>query len=106
MKRDWSRVETALTCRVCKRNSVGGGRLERAHVIPRKYDPKGEPVDPRGIVTLCTAHHQEYDAGKLDLLPYLTNREQAYAVERIGLVSALRYISGRESAREIMEMNA
>jgi hypothetical protein len=60
-------------------------------------------VDPRGIVTLCRTHHEAYDAGRIDLVPYLTHVEQAYAVERIGIVAALRYMAGRDRANWIME---
>jgi hypothetical protein len=63
--------------------------------------------DPRNIVPLCehpfgdaVGCHGAYDRGQLDLLPYLTPEEQAYAALIAGgLVAALRVVSGgRESA--------
>jgi hypothetical protein len=49
------------------------------------------------IVPLCPQHHREYDARTLDLLPYLTLAEQAAAVEHVGIVRALRRLSGGET---------
>lgn len=52
--------------------------------------------DPRNIVPLCgEVHHPAYDQGKLDLLPYLSVEEQAYAVEIDpgGLMGALQRVT-------------
>lgn len=99
-------------CAVCGAHEEPGLRLEHAHVIPRRYDERTgrntRRVDRRGIVTLCREStgggcHPAYDAGRLDLLPHLSFEKQAYAVERVGIVSALRYISGRDRAARILE---
>ena len=117
MERDWSGVLRGAVCRVCDARSEQVMRIEMAHVIPRRFDVVidvgiGSPsrrvvVDQRGVVPLCvTARggcHRAYDAGELDLLPHLTFAEQAFAVERVGLVTALRYISGRSGAKMILE---
>lgn len=103
MRRDWSEVsvDRLTPCRVCGIQ----GRTERAHVAGRKYDrPKrrgGLPlklleVHPDSIVPLCgpagdrhSCHHQ-YDAGELDLLPYLSLAEQLRAVEDLGGIELAR----------------
>jgi hypothetical protein len=49
-------------------------------------------------VPLCWRHHQAFDTGRLDLLPYLEPRwraEVANAVAHLGLVGALRRLTGR-----------
>lgn len=65
-----------------------------AHVIPHSLGGCG---DPACVVPLCRSCHRAYDTGRLDLLPYLepTWRAQlAHAVWHVGLVGALRRISG------------
>ena len=115
MERDWSGVLRGTVCRVCDSRSEQVMRIEMAHIIPRRFDAVmngGTPsntavVDHRGVVPLCVTErggcHRAYDAGTLDLLPHLTFFEQAFAVERVGLVTALRYISGRSGAKMILE---
>ena len=93
MERDWSGVQRGTLCRVCDAYDGPGTRIEMAHVIPRRFDEvvgKGfRGVDQRAVVPLCIAHHRAYDASLLDLLPHLSHMEQAFAVERVGLVTAL-----------------
>ena len=115
MERDWSGVTRGTVCRVCDARSEQVMRIEMAHIIPRRFDPVingGTPsstrvVDKLAVVPLCVTQrggcHRAYDAGELDLLPCLTFAEQAFAVERVGLVTALRYISGRGVAKMILE---
>ena len=71
---------------------VPNGAEDRRNIVPLCSAPEGNP----GHVG-C---HDLYDNGVLDLLPYLTAEEQAYAVLLTGsLTGALRVISGgRESA--------
>jgi hypothetical protein len=78
-------------CLVC--GSVA--RVDPAHLIPRSL---GGCDEPDCVVPLCRAHHRAYDTGELDLLPFLEPRwraELAHAVEHVGLLSALRRITGQ-----------
>ena len=77
-------------CRVC-----GNLPVDAAHIVPRSVAPNaGETED--AIVPLCREHHRQYDAGQLDVLPYLTLPEQAHAVTAAGgIVGALRITTGK-----------
>jgi hypothetical protein len=69
-------------------------RVDAAHVIPRALGC-GHPLC---TVALCRPCHRAYDAGELDLLPYLEpghRAEVAHAVGHVGLIGALRRIGGR-----------
>ena len=49
------------------------------------------------VVPACRSCHRAYDAGELDLLPYLEpawRSQLAHAVGHVGLITALRRISG------------
>lgn len=108
-KRDWvaarEKVEAEGRCRVCGRTFL----LEAAHVIPRSRvgirGGKGEA--PANIVPLCGADpydggsccHGSYDSGTLDLRPFLTADEWAYAVELVGLAEAERRVGGSRKWR-------
>ena len=75
-------------------------RVDAAHVIPRSLGC-GDALD---VVPLCRRCHAAYDAGELDLLPFLEpgcRAQLAHAVGHVGLIGALRRISGtrREPAR-------
>lgn len=91
-RRDWSfaraKVDDERCCRVCQSRD----HVEAAHTIGRKYD--GPIVDSRDIVPLCRTHHTAYDKHELDLLPYLTHEEQTAAVSHVGIVSAMRRLTG------------
>lgn len=91
-RRDWSqaraKVDAEARCRVCK----GGGRLQAAHVLGRKYDPPSGIVQPDDIIPLCRPCHELYDGRELGVLPYLTLDEQAAAVRLVGIMRALRRI--------------
>jgi hypothetical protein len=70
-------------------------RVDAAHVIPRALGC-GHPLC---MVALCRACHRAYDAGELDLLPYLEpayRAQLAHAVGHVGLIGALRRISGED----------
>ena len=77
-------------------------RIDPAHLIPRSLGGCGHPLC---VTALCRRCHRAYDRGELDLLPYLEPgwREQvAHAVGHVGLIGALRRISGRDRAGTIL----
>jgi len=78
-------VEKVLSdpaCRVC-----GGGNVEAAHLVHRSRGAK-KFSEADLIVPLCRVHHHAFDFGQLELLPYLSNDEQAAAVRLLGIVRA------------------
>jgi hypothetical protein len=96
MSRDWVAFREKVDregnrCRVCRQTPA-----DAAHIIPRSRIGPGPAEDPRNCVPLCRIHHRLYDdgGGALDLLPYLDRREQAYAVELVGLEEARRRLTG------------
>lgn len=97
MERDWAaaraKVDAEALCRVCKQLSPA--RIEAAHIIARAVVPGPEAMDPLNIVPLCGECHSQYDRRRLDLLPYLTVDEQAFAVICArGIFAANRRITG------------
>lgn len=102
--RDWTaaldKVRREGCCRVC--GASGGVKIDAAHVVGRRNDPRPRPGQPRrvrrvradDIVPLCRPCHQAYDERRLDLLPFLSLEEQAAAVSIMGIESARRRISG------------
>lgn len=89
--RTWGDTDTR--CRVC-----GAQPTDRAHVIPRSLAPNAGDGPPH-IIGLCRKHHQQYDAGQLDVLPLLSVEEQAAAVTAAGgIVGAMRVITGQRAA--------
>ena len=69
-------------------------RIDPAHLIPRSLGGCGDPLC---VVPLCRRCHRAYDRGELDLLPYLEpawRAQLAHAVGHVGLIGALRRISG------------
>jgi hypothetical protein len=87
-----------------QRAAVAGGRcivcgtdrrVDHAHLIQRSLGGCGDALC---VVPLCRFHHRAYDRGELDLLPYLEpawRAQLAHAVGHVGLIGALRRISGR-----------
>jgi len=70
--------------------------VQPAHLIDRSLCPEGAD-DPRAVIPLCAAEHRAYDQHDLDLLPYLEphyRAELAFAVERFGLVSTYKRVTG------------
>jgi hypothetical protein len=68
--------------------------IDPAHLISRAIGGCGDPLC---VVPACRAHHRAYDRGELDLLPYLERAwraQLAHAVGHVGLIGALRRISG------------
>jgi hypothetical protein len=96
-RRDWSDVDidAHTPCLVCGIE----GRTERAHVAGRRYDEKRGKiryVNPLDIVPLCgptgdhhSCHHR-FDAGDLDLLPYLDLPRQIRVVAQMGGIENAR----------------
>ena len=81
------------SCIVCGAVS----RIDPAHLIPRSLGGCGDALC---IVPLCRSCHRSYDTGELDLLPYLEpawRTQLAHAVGHVGLIGALRRISGNSS---------
>jgi hypothetical protein len=69
-------------------------RIDPAHLIPRSLGGCGSALC---VVPLCRDCHRAYDSGELDLLPYLEpawRAQLAHAVGHVGLIGALRRISG------------
>lgn len=106
MKREWKWAEVKRHEGACRAGALGGceGPLELAHTIGREYDPPLDRprgwrwVPPQAVVPLCAGHHRTgpvaYDAGTLDLTPYLHRSEELYAVQHLGLVRAVLKLSG------------
>ena len=72
-------------------------RIDPAHLIPRSLGGCGDPLC---TVPCCRLHHRAYDRGELDLLPYLEpawRAQLAHAVGHVGLIAALRRITGTRS---------
>src|SRR5947209_16900804 len=74
-------------------------RVDPAHLIPRSLGGCGDPLC---VVPLCRRPcHRAYDSGELDLLPHLEpawRAQLAHAVGHVGLIGALRQISGTAAA--------
>ncbi len=78
-------------------------RIDPARLIPRSLGGCGDALC---VTALCRSCHRAYDRGELDLLPLLEPRwraQLAQAVGHIGLIGALRRISGRRPAGEFDE---
>jgi hypothetical protein len=85
-----------LRCLVCR----AATRIDPAHLVPRSL---GGCDEADCVVALCRTHHRAYDRGGLDLVAHLEpqwRREVAHAVGHLGLVGALRRLSGRRSVGE------
>lgn len=67
------------------------GPIDPAHIIDRA---RGGCDDEDCICPLPRLLHSMYDAGKLDLLPWLTRDEQAHAAKHAGLLGALKRTTG------------
>ena len=83
-------VVAGRTCIVCGTDR----RIDPAHLIPRAMGGCGHPLC---VVPACRTHHRAYDRGELDLLPHLEpawRAQLAHAVGHVGLIAALRRITG------------
>jgi hypothetical protein len=94
------KVEHEGKCRVCP---LSARYCDAAHTIDRSLSRSGFD-DADLIVPLCSdikggaGHHQMYDAHTLDLLPYLTNEEQAAMVREVGMARAWRRVTGQSTS--------
>jgi hypothetical protein len=82
--------------RACIRCRIAGG-CHPAHLIDKSL-ASDDDGDARAVVPLCPSDHREYDEGRLSLLEFLEphyREELAYAVERVGLISALERIDNQ-----------
>lgn len=71
--------------------------VDPAHLIPRSLAGCDAA---KCVVALCRRHHHAYDAGALDLLPYLEparRTEICDAVAHLGLIGAVRRLTGRRN---------
>jgi hypothetical protein len=116
VQRDWSeahaKVREEARCRIkgCKNKD-----LDPAHTFKRGLqdvdvevlyfdDAAGcdrlklvKHVLPDSIVPLCRMHHEQYDAHRLNLLPYLTLEEQADMARCVGLERAINRATGAKA---------
>ena len=77
-------------------------RIDPAHPIPRSLGGCGDALC---VVPACRRCHRAYDRGELDLLPYLEpawRAQLAHAVGHVGLVGALRRISGARQPERVI----
>jgi hypothetical protein len=82
------------TCIVCGSDR----RVDPAHLIPRSLGGCGDALCVAPARRRC---HRAYDRGELDLVPYLEpawRAQLAHAVAHVGLIGALRRISGGRQA--------
>lgn len=94
--KDWTDAHAKVVAEGSCR--VGGqlhGYCDPAHIIQRSRIPGPEGMDARNIVPLCRSCHRAYDTRDLDLLPYLTVKEQGYAASLVGVVAALERTTNR-----------
>lgn len=98
-KRNWSqaieKVAAEGNCRSC---GARFAELEAAHIIARSQVVAGPGEHPDNIVPLCRPCHTAYDGHTLELLPFLTLREQSYAAGLVGIARAYRITTHRERA--------
>lgn len=93
---------TGRRCIVCGTDH----RIDPAQLIPPSLGGCG---DPSCCVPLCRLHHRAYAWGELDLLPYLEpawRGQLAHAVGHVGLIAALRHISGWRKAPEVLAVES
>ncbi len=74
-------------CRTC-----GAGGVQAAHLWHRSVGAKGFTEEDL-LVPLCVHCHAKFDAGQLELLPYLSNDEQAAVVRHCGIMRALKRLT-------------
>lgn len=106
IRRDWTdaiEAHQGEPCAVCGKTTG----LELAHTVGRALDrPTGRGgaryVHPDSVITLCgpstdpSTCHGRFDGHQLDLRPYLTPDQLAWAIDRIGYGPAMRALAGRD----------
>lgn len=95
MRRDWAlaraKVDGEQRCRLAGEGPCDGP-LEAAHTVGVSTDDT-PTVQPYDIVPLCKLHHARYDARRVSILHVMTLEEQAAAVQKLGLIRALRRLT-------------
>lgn len=86
-----AKCEEEGRCRVC---GIERG-LDLAHLAPREHDEpkpgrKTRYVEPDNAIPLCRHDHTDFDAHRLDVLPYLTLDEQLHVVRVLGGIEQAR----------------
>lgn len=76
-----------------------GSPVDPAHLCPRAHLGC---ADPRCVIPLCRRCHREYDAGRLDLLPYFASfrTEFQHALEHLDPLRLLHVVTGVRWAPE------
>jgi predicted restriction endonuclease len=84
-------------CIVCHR-TLGDTIIDPAHLAARN---QGGCDSEDCVVALCRFHHRAFDAGNLDLLPFLEphhRAELAHALQHLGLVGIYRRVTNERLA--------
>lgn len=77
----------------CRLHGAACGTTDACHVTDRSI---GGCDDALCTIPLCRPVHEAFDAHEFDALPLLTYEEQAHAVGHLGILRALRRITGSE----------
>jgi len=72
--------------------------VDPAHITPRSL---GGCDHSDCVIGLTRSSHRDYDAGELDILPYLTLEEQGHAVSHLGILGALKRTTGDNYVPEV-----
>lgn len=75
-------------------------RVDPAHLFPRSLGGCGDALC---VTALCRRCRRAYDRGELNLLPYVEpawRQQVAYAVRHVGLIGALRPLTGEQVPRD------
>lgn len=98
MDRDFSKARAKVDAEGCCRRCGSRDGLAAAHVAYRRFDPQVTRslavVMPDDVVPLCLVCHSRYDAHELDILPYLSLREQARCAYHLGIARAYERTTG------------
>lgn len=94
-----AKVKREAKCRHCGADKHVAP-LDPAHVVGRDM---GGCDSEHCVICLCRVCHRRQEVGELDVLPYLSELEQAHGVSHVGAVSFLHLATGErwwpESAR-------
>ncbi len=88
---------SAVRDRVCVVGAAHGAGCDPAHLVARCELGAGQDAE-LAVIPLCRACHDAYDAGRLDILPYLEphwREHLAFAVARFGLIRTLERVTNR-----------
>lgn len=88
-----SSLQRAKAREGCRVHGLACGGADPAHVCDRSI---GGCDHEDCTVPLCRPLHTAYDDHRFDLLPHLSLAEQSHAVAHLGLLRALKRITGSE----------